>query len=196
MLPRLRLYLLSSIFCLLYTFTYTSTCFSDPQAPGAYTTAAPDEEPRAGAKPVPYTEFTSFKPVFTEDPLDGDAIELSREDVENVYGEFKTAIVGPPYPPALASPADYKINNAQEAFDRCALLCKNINKLIFSASDGSLEKYGPFLQAMRDVVYLDAVCLKEYLAGNASHRELWHSFHNKWLSAVEERYAGLSAENT
>lgn len=192
MRPNKHLYLLTSIFCLLYACT--STCFpAFAEVAGDHTTAAPVEELPAEAKPVPYDEFTSFKPAFTEEPLDGDAIDLTREDVENVYKEFKTAIVGPPYPAALASPADYRIDNAQEAFDRCALLCKNINKLIFSASDGSLEKYGPFLQAMRDVVYLDAVCLKEYLAGNASRRDLWHSFHNKWLSAVEERYAALPA---
>ncbi len=190
MLHKKPLYLLTSIFYLLAVVP------TGAQETGAYTTAAPAQEPPAEAKPVPYAEFTSFKPVFAEEPLDGEEIDLTREDVENVYREFKTTVVDPPYPAALTSPADYKIYNAQEAFDRCAFLCKNINKLIFSVTDGSLEKYGPFLQAMRDVVYLDAVCLKEYMAGNASHRELWHSFHNKWLSAVEERYAGLSAQDT
>ncbi len=190
-----RSHVLPFIICLLFsTFTSTCTCFSAfAQETGAYTTAAPAKELPAEVKPVPYTEFASFKPIFTEEPLDGDEIDLSREDVENVYREFRTTIVNPPYPPALAGPSDYKIDNAQEAFDRCAFLCKNINKLIFSAKDGSLEKYGSFLQAMRDVVYLDAVCLKEYNEGKTTHRDLWHSMHNKWLSAVGERYAALPA---
>ena len=196
MLPGKPLYLLTSIFYLLSSILYLlPLAQADPQEPGTYTTAAREEEKPLPPEmaPAPYTEFTSFKPAFTEEPLEGGEIDLSREDVENVYREFKAAIVDPPYPAALANPADYRIDDPKESFDKCAQLCKNINKLIFSVSDASLEKYGPFLQAMRDVVYLDAVCIKEYNEGNAAHRQMWHSLHNRWLSAVEERYAALPA---
>lgn len=144
---------------------------------------------------VPYTEFTSLRPVFTEPPIDDtEMIELTRADVDRVYDEFRRVVVSPPYLRGLKSPADYRIDDAQASFNACSELCENVNKLIFSVSDSSLEKYGPILQAMRDIVYLDAVCLKEYLNNNAEHRVLWHTLHNKWMSALEERYAAL--ENT
>lgn len=141
---------------------------------------------------IPYTEFKSLRPVFTEPPLDdGEMVELTREDVDRVYDEFRRVVVSPPYLKGLKSPADYRIDDAQTSFNACSELCRNVNKLIFSVSDSSLEKYGPLLQAIRDIVYLDAVCLKEYLDNNAEHRVLWHTLHNKWMSALEERYAAL-----
>lgn len=180
--------------CFLFILLSAYNVYADgPGQAGAYSTAVPKPvENQAEKKNVPYTEFTSLKPVFAEEPLDeNDYLELSREDVDKVYAEFKKTILIPPYPKALANSADYRIDDAQGAFDRCAELTRNINKLIFSVTDESLKKYGPLLQAMRDVVYLDAVCLKEYLNGNEAHRDMWHDLHNKWASAAEERYAAL-----
>jgi hypothetical protein len=173
----------SLILALLFAcpFTYAVLC----SAASAETTQDKNDN-------VPYTEYASLRPVFTESSLDEDEmIELTRADVDRVYDEFRRVVVSPPYLRGLKSPADYKIDDAQTSFNACSELCENVNKLIFSVSDSSLEKYGPILQAIRDIVYLDAVCLKEYLNNNAEHRVLWHTLHNKWMSALEERYAAL-----
>lgn len=191
------------VFCFFFTCTYASTyVFSEDISSerAIYTTASPqtdhnaepDEKSDPAMEPAPYTDFKSLRPVFAEEALDGeDLIELLRMDVEKIYEEFKGTVVYPPDPKGFADPSDYKIDDAVVAQEKCAELCRNINKLIFSVTDRSVKFYGPFLQAMRDVVYLDAVCLKEYNEGNISHRELWYSLHNKWMSAVGERYEAL-----
>lgn len=191
------------VLCFFFTCTYASTyVFSEDISyeRAIYTTASPqtdynaepDEKSDPAMEPAPYTDFTSLRPVFAEEPLDDeDPIEIIRMDVERIYEEFKSTVVSPPDPKGFGDPSDYKIDDAGIAQERCAELCRNINKLIFSATDRSIKFYGPFLQAMRDVVYLDAVCLKEYNEGNISHRELWYGLYGKWMSAVGERYEAL-----
>ena len=179
-----------------YTTQMQASSYTTASPQAVYTTE-PAQKSDPAMEPAPYTDFKSLKPVFVEEPLDDEnPIELIRMDVDRIYEEFKSTIVSPPDPKGLADPAAYKIDDARIAQEKCAELCRNINKLIFSVTDRSVKFYGPFLQAMRDVVYLDAVCLKEYNEGNISHRELWYSLHNTWMSAVGERYDALGQSPT
>ena len=143
----------------------------------------------AESEHTPYTEFSSLKPDFREDPLDGEPVEITAEDIDVIYSEFRDSSVS--LPDAVL---EERISPGEAAgrFAERAGLCGNINKLIFSASDESMDKYGPVLQAMRDVVYLDALCLNEYARGGDEYRPLWRDLRARWASAVEERYRALT----
>lgn len=166
-----------------------ATAASTAPEQAAYTTADSAQPEDPAMKPAPYADFTSLKPVFDEEPLDAEEpIELLRSDVEEIYSEFKGIVA---LPPGSGASGEYAADKAKESYEKCAELCGNINKLIYSVTDRSVKIYGPVLQAMRDVAYLDAVCLREYAAGNAKHAALWRDLHVKWMSAVEERYAAM-----
>jgi len=154
-------------------------------------------EAAAIGPPTAYTEFNSLNPQFYDDTKleAGTFIELTPDDIKELYREFKGTIVTPLDPGMMADPKAYRINSAEVHFKRCASLCVKLNQLIYAISIDGFDKYGRLLTSMRDVLYIDATCLKRYMKWINGEvlpwHDIWYRLHNEWLKTAENRYTTI-----
>lgn len=115
-------------------------------------------------------------------------IEITEDYVKGLYDEFLVTIVEPPDPDTYR---EYGIENGEEKLKKVTMLGKKIHNLLFALAEETAEKYGYLLQAMRDVLLIDARHIPLAIRHDNSRDVYWYELHNTWLERAEMEYSQI-----
>lgn len=109
---------------------------------------------------------------------------LTRESAQKLYYEYLGMVVELPDADKYTL---YGIKVRPEAIVNVEALGKRIHNMLYALPDDELEKWGPFLGKMRDVLLIDFIHIR-YALKNDNARDLyWYNLHHsKYAQAVIE----------
>lgn len=115
-------------------------------------------------------------------------LELSDDYVRGLYEECKKILATPPDPETYT---EYGIVNGEESLAKTLELGKRLHNHFFAFPEEAIERYGPLIAAMRDVLLVDSKHIPLAIKHDNSRDIYWYELHSEWRKDVELEYSKL-----